>query len=70
MKFYVVKNLSKKTNKEYIALVVDLSYRVLPISFDNLVIAEVSGLSFSELYALKVGDKVQVGEYKSLKVRV
>ena len=68
MKFYVVKNISKKNNKEYVCSALDLGYRTVPITFDNVVISEVSGLSFQEIYSLKVGDKVFIGEYVSKKV--
>lgn len=70
MKFYLVKNVSKKSGKEYTALVLDLGYRQVFISFDLVVISEVSGLSFQEIYALSSGAKVLVGSYVSDKVKV
>lgn len=69
MKFYVVKNMSKKSGKEYTALALDLGYRQVLISFDLVVISEVSGLSFSEIYALENGSKVLVGDYVSKNVK-
>lgn len=68
MKFYVICEKSKKTGKDYTALVVDLGYRILAITFDLLVISELSGLSFQEIYSMKLGDKIYVGDYVSKKV--
>lgn len=68
MKFYVVRELSKKSGKEFIALVVDLGYRKVPVVFDYPSIAEISGLSYQELYAMKLHDTIYVGDYVSAKV--
>lgn len=69
MKFYVVKNVSKKSGKEYTALQLDLGYRQVLVSFDLVVISEVSGLSFQDIYALENGARVLVGDYVSKLVK-
>lgn len=65
MKFYVVKSVSKKSGKEYTALQLDLGYRQVLVSFDLVVISEVSGMSFQDIYALENGSRVLVGDYVS-----
>lgn len=67
MKLNLVKNLGKKSQKEYLALAVDLGYRESIITFDTTLIAEITGLSFAEMHALKVGDKKLVAEIKVVK---
>lgn len=69
MKFYVVKEISKKSGKPYTALQLDLGYRKVAISFDIVVISEVSGLSFQEIYALENGARILVGNYVSKNVK-
>lgn len=66
MKLYVVKNVGKKSGKEYTALCIDLGYRETLISFDNQLVAEISGMTFADLHALKVGDKIHIADVKQV----
>ncbi len=57
-KFFVVRQESKDKTKTFVALQCDLGYRIITVSFDSAVIAEVSGLTFADLYNLEIGKKV------------
>lgn len=60
-KFFVVRQSSvKDKEKTFVALQCDLGYRIITVSFDSAVIAEVSGLTFAELYNLEIGKKVYI----------
>ena len=53
--FYVVRQQSQKDKtKTYVTLQCDLGYRCITITFDTAVIAEVSGVTFQELYNLEL----------------
>lgn len=67
MKLKIVKNVGKKSGKEYLALQIDLGYRNVVLSFDSAVIAEVSGLSFADLHAIKIGEDKIIADVKLVK---
>lgn len=51
--FYIIKKVSMKTGKPYVALMADLGYRQAIVSCDRLLIMEISGKSGAELEALE-----------------
>ena len=59
-KFYVTKTKSEKTGKEYFSLLIDFGYRTQNAFLDTALLAELVNKSFSDLYSMKVGDKIQV----------
>ena len=60
-KFFVTKLQSSKDNtKTFPVLQCDLGYRVITVSFDTAVIAEVSGLTFENIYNLKVNERIDL----------
>lgn len=63
MKLFVEKKRSKKTDNDYIALFIDLDYRVAILTLDRLIISEITGMSILELNMLKYNERV---EYKNL----
>ena len=58
---YYEKRKSTKSDKEYIALYVDVGYRQLALTMDNAVIVELSGKTFAEINAIQLGEKVVIG---------
>lgn len=68
MKLFVEKKTSTKTQNDYICLYADLGYRVIAISMDTAIIAEISDLRISELLALEVNKPFVVGEVLRKKV--
>ena len=62
LKMYVSKRMSKK-NTEYTVLEVNAGYRRIPISFDRAMICELTGLTYQELYDIKVGEVIEVGSF-------
>ena len=59
-KFFVVRQENKDKTKTFVALQCDLGYRTITVSFDSAVIAEVSGLTFADLYNLEIDKKVYI----------
>ena len=60
-KFFVIRQEKvKEKGKTFVALQCDLGYRTITVSFDTAVIAEVSGLTFAEIYSLEIGKKVYI----------
>ena len=56
--FYVVRQKSAKDpNKTFVMLMCDLGYRCITITFDSAIIAEITGVTFQELYNLELGKK-------------
>lgn len=57
MKFYVTRERSKKSGKDYFALCVDLGYRIAYLNFDKVTCMELLGISLAELYAMDFDEK-------------
>lgn len=60
MKLYVEKRHSAKSNKDFLALVLNLGYATKLINFDICLMSELTELPVSALYGLKVGDTVPI----------
>lgn len=60
VKLYVEKRFSKKSERDFLALVVDLGYATKMVNFDVALMSELTELPVSALYELKVGDTVPV----------
>lgn len=63
MKLNVIKQKGKKSGKEFLALQLATDNRDYLLSFDDAVIARVSGMTFAQLDELKVGSVVCLGEF-------
>ena len=61
-KMYVAKRMSKK-NTVYTVLEANAGYRKIPISFNMPMICELTGLTYQELYNIKVGEAIEVGSF-------
>lgn len=59
-KLYVEKRHSKKSDKDFLALVIDLGYATKMVNFDIALMSELTELPVSALYELKVGDTVPI----------
>lgn len=55
-KFYLRCDVSKKSGNRYVALFVDFGYRSAALTFDTVLILELTGLTSAELYALQPGE--------------
>ena len=56
--FYIVRQKSTKDpSKTFVMLMCDLGYRCITITFDTAIIAELSGVTFQELYNLELDKK-------------
>lgn len=51
-KIILKKSISKKSNSQYTCLYFDLGYCLKPITFDNALIVELMGVSFSQFSEL------------------
>lgn len=51
-KIILKKSISKKSNSQYVCLYFDLGYSLKPITFENAVIVELMGISFSQFSEL------------------
>lgn len=59
MKFFVSKRMSKKNNT-YLALFCDLGNRVITVTFDKLILSQITNLSIRELEDLAIGEVIDV----------
>ena len=59
MNIYVKKGVSKKTGRDYVAMVADLGYREAVLTFSDEVCAECLGLSKIEMY-LKLAQEEKI----------
>ena len=50
-----------KAGNPYVALMVGLGYRDIPITFDKATISELTGIDIGTINQLQVGDVVPVG---------
>lgn len=66
-KIILKKSISKKTNSQYVCLYFDLGYCLKPITFDNALIVELMGISFSQfselLSKMPSDTSVEVGKF-------
>lgn len=60
MKLIVRKSISKKTNKPFAMLILDIGYRMAILSFDTSLCAEALGVSVKDLMTLDDGDYVVI----------
>lgn len=60
---YLKRDLGKKSQKEYICMLVDLGYRETFITFDTTLISELTGISFAQMHTLEIGKKELVGQF-------
>lgn len=66
MKIYLIKRIGKKNGKSYIALICDVGYREVYLTFDRFAIADITGYSNEQFYGLKDGDKILIAELKKV----
>lgn len=62
MKFYVECCKSKDKDTVYHALKCDLGYRVVLLSMEKDVICEMADIRMSELYKMKAGQTITIGQ--------
>ena len=65
-KIYVKCCESTKTKKPFVALVCDLGYRTVYLSFDRATISEISGLPIPYLLDMEVGFEVCLGSVEQV----
>lgn len=58
-----VESRTSKNGKPYVALVCDFGYRKAIVSLDASLIAEISGKSFADIYALQDGEVITVARF-------
>ena len=58
-KFYVTKKLSSK-GKEYVALMADVGYRQVVLSYDLNTISQVTDMKISELYTIPLDSRTDI----------
>lgn len=58
-KFYIEKKVSKKTNKEYTGLYVDLGYKVSLVSVDTVLICDLTDMTPKQIFELPIDSKVE-----------
>lgn len=61
MTIFLRRAVSTKTNRVYAALMVELGYKQLSLTFNEQTIAEVLGISVAQLVALPQGD-IELGK--------
>lgn len=60
MKLYVEKRYSKKSDRDFLALIIDLGYATKMVNFDIALMSELTELPVSALHGLKVGETVPI----------
>lgn len=60
MKFFVIKKVSAKSGKPYIALMCDMGYEVIAVSFDRMVIMRLTDMTVKQLAELQIDNKIEL----------
>lgn len=61
MKLYVEKRKSK-SGREWLGLWMDLGYRQTVLSFDKMLISELTGKTLEELYSYELNKRIEINK--------